>query len=449
MNISERIKEAPMTSFQVRAIAICFFLNILDGYDVIVMPLSAPQVADQWQVGDVFLGYLLSASLLGMAFGSFVLTPLADMFGRRTLVIGCVAISALGMLLGMVAWDQYILLNSRVLAGIGLGGMISNLGVIVNEYSNKKRLTLATGIYAAGYPIGATVGGALAGVLIAQWGWREAFILGFVLTVVMLFVALWGMPESYDYLIEKGDEKQLPKLNKILQKIGQEPLDTMPEQVKLAVSGKGSTVQEVFGKGMMLQTQLMWVGYALLTSSFYFANSWTTKIIATTSGDANLGVTTNVLFNLGGIAGSAVFGLIALKIPPRRLLSITMIVAAIFFVGFGLTIDNVKLAMVMGVFGGLATTAGVAGVYMIGPALYPTTARAAGFGWLIGIGRLTSIVAPIIVGYMLAFGLSQSTVFQIFAIPLVIGGIAIALLGTVRKKQGLNPEPTLAARENL
>ena len=39
MDLKQRVKESPITAFQIRAIALCFVLNLVDGYDVVVMPL--------------------------------------------------------------------------------------------------------------------------------------------------------------------------------------------------------------------------------------------------------------------------------------------------------------------------------------------------------------------------------------------------------------------------
>lgn len=444
MDLKKKIKDSRMTGFQIRAIAICFILNLVDGYDVVIMPLSAPQVAEQWAVGDVLLGYLLSASLIGMAIGAFGLTPLADFIGRRNVTLTALVLATVGMVVGLFAPNVEVLLISRIIAGIGIGGMVANITVIVAEYSNRKYAALATGIYAAGYPVGASVGGAIAGALLAQWGWRETFLLGVVLTALCLIGAALLMPESYEYLIHKGDQKSLEKLNKILPKINQEPVTAadLPSQRAAEKVTVGELFREVFSKTMWLQTVLAWVGYSLLTASFYFANSWTTKIIATTASDPNTGVTASVLYNAGGIVGSAIFGIIAIKVAPRRLLAITMVVAAATYFLFGATIDTIGLAMVIGVFAGMAVVAGVSGVYLIGPAIYPTKVRGAGFGWLMGVGRLASIAAPILVGYLLAGGMEATQVYQLFAIPLLISAAAFWLLGIVRKQNGQLSEPT-------
>lgn len=442
MDLKERIKSSPMTSFQVRAIAICFLLNMVDGYDVIIMPLSAPQVAAEFGVDDVLLGYLLSSSLIGMTIGAFALAPISDFLGRRNVMLIALILATAGMAIGALSPNLTVLFVSRIIAGIGVGGMVANLSVTVSEYSNRKHAALATGIYAAGYPVGATLGGALAGVIIANTGWREGFWLGCFITAALLVACVFLLPESYDYLIHKGGAKNKERLNKILPKMGQQPVERLPEVPKGEETKLGDLFKGVFGNGMWMQTLLAWIGYALISSSFYFANSWTTKIVADSAGDSNLGVTANVLYNAGGIFGSAIFGLIAIKIMPRRLLGLTMIFGAATYFLFGFFLNQTFAMMLVGMLAGMAAVAGVAGIYLIGPPLYPTKVRGAGFGWLMGIGRLASIAAPIIVGYVLAAGVEAANVYQMFAVPLLLAGVAFWLLGIVRKKQGFNPEPT-------
>ena len=58
-------------------------LNMLDGFDVLVMAFTASEVAREWSLSGAGLGVLLSAGLLGMAGGSLFVAPWADRFGRR------------------------------------------------------------------------------------------------------------------------------------------------------------------------------------------------------------------------------------------------------------------------------------------------------------------------------------------------------------------------------
>jgi benzoate transport len=433
MDLTASFKDAPMTPFQVRAVVICLILIMIDGFDVLVMSFAAPAVSRDWGIEPVLLGYLLSAGLFGMAFGSIFLTPLADRIGRRRLTLICLVVISVGMTWSCVAWDPMSLLASRVLAGVGIGGMIANLSVIVSEYSNRRRAGLAMGIYTAGYPIGATVGGFLSGFLIQEFGWRGAFVLGAAMTVVMLVVCFFLLPESFEYLIEKRDAKSLPQLNRIMARMGREPLSELPPAP--VHESAESVVGEVFGARVRSQTALAWIGYATLIAAFYFANTWTPKILAEASGDPQTGVTAGVLVSLGGIIGAVGFGVVSTWSRPRYVLTAALLLAAVAYVVFASSFDRIGLALVVGVFLGMLTNAGVSGYYTVTPPIYTAKARASGFGWMIGAGRLVSIIAPIMVGYLLAGGMRPTSIFYLFAIPLVLSAACGFLLGPALRRR--------------
>lgn len=283
-----------------------------------------------------------------MAIGSILLTPLSDRVGRRRMTLLAVGLSSLGMAAAVVVPTPEALLVTRVVAGIGIGAMISNLAVIVSEYTNARRKALAMGIFTAGYPIGAAGGGFVAAWIIDQWGWRTAFGVGAALTMGLLVASIAWMPESYDYLVSRGDPRSLDRLNGILASMGQEGMSRMP-QVAEVTSGS-TAVREVFGPQKRAQTLLMWVGYAMLTMSFYFANSWLPKTISDLSGDNTLGPLAGTMFNVGGAVGSVVFGIFALRILARRVLVGAMVAAAALYALLAVTITSTGLAMGVGVF---------------------------------------------------------------------------------------------------
>src|SRR6202051_2392719 len=119
-----------MSAHQIAAIVVCVMLNMLDGFDVLVMSFTAAGVSAEWQLSGSQLGMLLSAGLVGMAAGSLFLAPRADRFGRRTIVMTSVLIVSIGMMLSMMA-QRYVELGVlRALTGVGIGGILASATVL-------------------------------------------------------------------------------------------------------------------------------------------------------------------------------------------------------------------------------------------------------------------------------------------------------------------------------
>ena len=107
------------------------------------------------------------------------------------------------MLGSALAHSYAELLALRVLTGIGIGGTIASVAVIVSEYASDSWRGTALAIYATGYSIGATIGGALAAYAIPRYGWRAAFVIGGTLSLLMLPLAWRKLPESLDFLLTR------------------------------------------------------------------------------------------------------------------------------------------------------------------------------------------------------------------------------------------------------
>jgi hypothetical protein len=146
------IDDGPMSRFQVLAVCLCVALNMLDGYDVLVMAFTASEVAREWSLSGYALGVLLSAGLVGMAIGSLLVAPWADRYGRRAVILACLGVITFGMLLSALAQQPSQLKALRVLTGVGIGGILASLNVITSEYSSRRWRSAAIGIQVTGYP---------------------------------------------------------------------------------------------------------------------------------------------------------------------------------------------------------------------------------------------------------------------------------------------------------
>src|SRR5512138_1857068 len=102
-DVRASVREDVMSPFQIVAVGICMAINMLDGFDVLAIAFTGPLIAKQWHLTPTELGLLFSAGLAGMTLGSLLLSPLADIFGRRRLVLLGLVIITVGMILSGLA----------------------------------------------------------------------------------------------------------------------------------------------------------------------------------------------------------------------------------------------------------------------------------------------------------------------------------------------------------
>lgn len=438
-NLRRAFDEGPMSRFQWIAIAICVTLVMLDGFDVLVMAFTASSVSAEWHLTGAQLGMLFSAGLLGMAAGSLFLAPLADRFGRQAIILVCLTVIALGMGLSALAQDGYQMAATRAFTGVGIGGMLASVGVITAEYASNKWRSTAVALQATGYPIGATIGGSIAAVLLEMHGWRSVFVFGALATAAMIPLVLWRLPESVDFLMSRGSERALAKLNVLMRRMQRPEVAEWPAQSEAQRSSTNS-VAGLFAGELGRSTLLLWAAFFLLMFGFYFALSWTPKLLVSAGLSARQGITGGVLLNIGGIVGGSVFGWLASKFDLGRLTASGLAITALAMIGFGVVTGHLSASFAVAFVIGAFIFAGMAGLYAFAPAIYPAAVRTTGMGWAIGVGRIGAILAPLTAGMLLDGGWQPSQLYYAYAMPLLA---AMACVLALRRQAA--PLPAVSA----
>ena len=418
VDLRRSIATGPITAFQLAAIAICVGLNMLDGFDVLAMSFAASGVKGEWHLIDSQLGALLSAGLVGMGAGSLTLGPCADRWGRRRVILLSVSVAGLGMLGSAWAGGFYELLWLRVVTGIGVGGTIASVAVVVSEYAPDRWRGPALAVYATGYSIGATLGGALAAYTIPRYGWRSAFAIGGAMSLLLLPLAWWRLPEPHDFLLTRRPV----------------PAARLPA-ADLAQGGSQRSFREAIALLLTPSTMLVWLTFFCTMAGFYFIVSWTPRLLNAAGLSTRQGMTGGVLLNLGGIAGCGLFAIASIRANTQRLLCVSLLGAGVAIIAFGVTMTRVELALGTALLLGIIANAAMAGLYAVGPPLYPAAVRTTGMGWAIGIGRFGAILAPLLSGALLDRGATPAQLYFFFSIPFAVAAIAI-LVGTTRAAAG-------------
>ena len=418
------IDHAPMSRFQWGVVAIMIGLNALDGFDVLSISFASPGIARAWGIDRAALGLVLSMELIGMAIGSLALGRVADRAGRRATILACLAVMVAGMLGAAAAGGIVVLSGWRLVTGIGIGGMLAATNAAVAEVSSTARRPLCVVLMAAGYPLGTIIGGSVAAVLLRSFDWPAVFLFGAAATLCFVPLVLVGSPESIAFLMHRRPANALERINDTLRRMRHAPLAVLPP---VAVDAPAVPLSALFSPALVRVTVLLTLAYLAHIMTFYFILKWIPKIVVDMGFAPSAAAGVLVSSSIGGLTGSVLLGLLTGRV---RLLTLTigaMLVSVAMVVAFGRGQDGLRNLSLVAAAAGFFTNAGVVGLYALIAQSFPTGLRATATGFVIGIGRGGSALAPVLAGFLFTAGFGLPTVAMLMAMGSLIG--AAALIG--------------------
>ena len=414
-----------MGAFQIAAVGVCVLLNALDGFDVLSISFASPGIAAEWGVSRGALGIVLSMELVGMAIGSIFIGSVADSIGRRPVILGSLICMVIGMFLASTASGVEILSAYRFFTGLGIGGMLASINAMAAEYSNARHKNLAVTIMAAGYPVGAIIGGAVSSELLAHYDWRSVFLFGAGATAVFFPLVWFLLPEAIEFLTHKRPAGALEKINKTLKRMGHPTVDALPE-----VSGekeKHVGVAKLFSPALARTTVLLTVTYFMHILTFYFMLKWIPKIIVDMGFAPSEAGGVLVWANVGGASGAFLLGILTQRFGVRGLTICSMAIGFFLVVLFGMGQADLKQLSIVAAVAVFFVNAAIVGLYAIFAQSFPTDVRAGGTGFVIGVGRGGAALGPVIAGFLFQGGASLPMVATIMACGTLIAAGTLAL----------------------
>jgi len=425
-SVRAQLNSREMSLAQWEVVFLCTAINMLDGYDVLVMSFAAAPVAADWNLDPASLGLLLSAGLIGMGLGSIMLGSLADALGRKRLVHICLITVTIGMIASAYAQSQLQLLVFRFVTGVGIGGMLATLTTLVSEYSNDKRRGICMGLLQSGYPLGALLGGMIAAQIIQFADWRTLFLFGGSLSALLLPLMIVRLPESLDFLSRSNISGADKSRERLLERFGVSELrHSVIEEVD---QNLGSWRGCLAPSDVRKNTLLLWLCYFALMYSFYFVVSWTPKLLVDAGLSTSQGISAGAILQAGGLIGGLVIGLLGSRYAVTKLATWFFSLSVVAILAYGWVGGDLTTLMILAALMGFFLIGAMIGLYTIGPALYHSKSRVTGVGLAIGVGRLGAIAAPFAGGLMLEANLDVSLIYAVFAAPLVLAAFAVRFI---------------------
>jgi len=437
-----------MSRYQWGTVGLCVLMHIVDGFDILVLAYTATSLTNEWNLSGAQLGLLLSAGLFGMAGGTLFISPYADKFGRRPLVLTCLAVSSLGMIFSAMADGPLMLGILRVITGLGMGGIIVSGNVIASEFASTRWRGLAVSLNTTGYALGAVVGGLVAVWLQAQFSWRGVFMFGAGITVVAFFVLLVRMPESVDFLYLSKSPRALERVNALARKMGKiEVTELTSPAVSTAPAKAENSVVKLFSKNYRHSTIIVCCGFFLNMFGYYFVQSWTPRLLVSAGLSESQGNIGGTLLNLGGMAGSVFIGLLVARLPLKIVLTSFLTISGILLCVYAIAPSSLLMAFIIAVLIGLFVNGCMAGLYTLVTGVYEPGVRSTAVGLAITVGRIGAIVAPIVVGALVDLKWTTSALYVLMSVTFF--GAAVAISRVKRKTTPTTNPPTSTPIQDL
>jgi MFS transporter, AAHS family, benzoate transport protein len=420
---SEVVAASKFNRFHLMVYLWCFFGIAFDGYDIAMYGVSLPWLMKEWDLTLVQAGAIGSYSLVGMVVGALVFAPLADKIGRKRVFAICMVGFSVFTFLGGAVDNPIAFTVMRFLAALGIGGLPPNVISLMTEYSPKRNRAIIVATMYCGYSIGGILVSLLGMYIVPELGWRVLYWIGGIPILIFPFF-MRQFPESLSFYILKNRIKKLCEILNRIDPFGnyREDDDYQFEEVKN--ESKGFPVKKLFAQQRAVSTFAFWIAVFSCLLMVYGLNTWLPKIMQ----QSGYGLTTSLLFNIvlctGQVGGSLVGGFLAERFGHKKILVFMYILGALCFIILGIT-SNIFMLYALVAIGGACTvgTQNLANPYI--SEYYPKEARATGIGWALGVGRIGAILAPALIGLILATGLTPQKAFIVFAVPSIIGALAL------------------------
>ncbi|MBS9439872.1 MFS transporter [Photorhabdus noenieputensis] len=425
VSVQHIINNQKFSKVQWQVLILCFLIVVIDGFDTVLMGYIAPAVVNDFKVEGAVLGPAMVAALLGLSLGSIFAGPLADRFGRKSVLTISVTVFGLFSLASAVADSIQTLTILRFLTGLGLGAAMSNAITLISEYAPENRRSLLINIVFCGFPLGAAVGGVISAWIIPHFGWQGVLILGGILPLFLSLFLFSLLPESLRYLVLKGGSEDNNNIRRILSKMTGNNLN----DINKFTFDEGeiihkSSIKTVLSNQFLVGTIMLWITYSMGALFFYVLTSWMPFLMNDAGFTISMAATLTALFPLGGVISTVFSGWLMDRINPHKVVVTNYALAGIlvFFIGRE---ENVLLLSILIFLVGVTMNGAQASMGAISAQFYPTHCRATGVAWMLGFGRFGGIFGTLFGAELIKLELSHSTIFAILSIPAIIAALSL------------------------
>jgi len=378
---------------------------LFDAMDVGMLSFVIVALQKDWGLSTQEMGWIGSINSIGMAVGALVFGVLSDKIGRKSVFIITLLLFSIGSGLTALTTTLAMFLVLRFVIGMGLGGELPVASTLVSEsveaHERGKIVVLLESFWAGGWLIAALI----SYFVIPKYGWEVAMVLSAVPALYALYLR-WNLPDS-------------PRFQKV------EKRPSIIENIKSVWSGK-------YRKA----TIMLWILWFCVVFSYYGMFLWLPSVMVLKGFSLIKSFQYVLIMTLAQLPGYFTAAWFIERLGRKFVLVTYLIGTACSAYVFGIA-DSLTALIVAGMLLSFFNLGAWGALYAYTPEQYPTVIRGTGAGMAAAFGRIGGILGPLLVGYLVASQASLSLIFTIFCGSILIGALAVVILGQETKQREL------------
>lgn len=381
-------------------VALCFLVAVVEGFDIQAMGVAAPRLAPQFGFDPRQMGWIFAISNIGLVIGASLGGWLADKVGRKPVFIAAVVSFGIFTLLTSLVGTFGALFAVRFCAGLGFGAALPNMMALAAEVSVPEKRASTAALMFAGMPLGGGTSALLTQLLPPDFDWRVLFEIGGILPLLLA-------PTIY-FL--------------------------MPETLTKAAAGapRTSIVAALFADGRTPVTLLLWLAFLPTLLILYLILNWLPTLVVANGLERAVAPQASLAFNFASVAGALVFGRAVDRMDTRW--PMTLAYAGLIGSLIALSVSRgLEMTLLLSGAAGFFLLGANYALYGVAATYYPQSVRGTGSGASVAVGRIGSIIGPLLAGILLGSGTSAAGVVQYMVPVAALAGAAVVGLSFFRR----------------
>jgi AAHS family 4-hydroxybenzoate transporter-like MFS transporter len=444
VDIAELMGNTKLGRQHIAILLLSALMLFIDGFDMSTAGVAAPSLLRAFHGERAVMGTIFGASYAGILVGCWIFGYVGDRWGRKWGSIWSCVVYGLPSLLITQATSLDQILYLRFLVGIGLGGVMPTTLALLAESAPKGYRASFAMLALFGFPLGGAMVGQVGAHFIPSLGWQVVFytagIGGLALSAALIFI----LPESLQFLaLHKPGSQELKRRAQLF----------APEHifgpetrfyVKREEKPKGLMVAELFKGKERSATILLWTAYFVEGLTYITLANWMAVVLQDVGLSQYDSLTTVSYASAGGI-----FVAICLMRPLDKIGPMASVVSAIIAIASIIVLGTPGVPPLAIMAAAIAAHSFCSGTHtsLNGTValFYPTRMRSNGIGWASALGRVSSIIGPIIVGKLFADHVPLQWVLYGLTLPYVVLIGTSIVLGRLYVRSYSQPEGATTA----